>query len=152
MDQFVHLRLGGGDDLGIDVSGVDHRNAGEAVEIFAAVNVGDGDSARLVDHDRHDRLHEAGHYVIFIFLDRIGHSASILGQFLPSFLENHSEFSRMFFRPALDNNFLFGVELDAITALGVRSPKKLSFHPLNGKYAMGAATPILMPILPAGAS
>src|SRR5262245_20892650 len=33
-----------------------------------------------------------------------------------------------------------------------RSPKKLSFHPENGKYAIGAATPRLMPTLPARTS
>src|SRR5260370_8672457 len=29
------------------------------------------------------------------------------------------EFSRVFFRPALDHDFLFGVELDGVTSLGV---------------------------------
>jgi len=34
----------------------------------------------------------------------------------------------------------------------VHVTEKLSFHPLKGKYAIGAATPMLMPIFPAGAS
>ena len=33
-----------------------------------------------------------------------------------------------------------------------KSPKKLSFQPLNGKNAMGAATPMLIPMLPICAS
>ena len=54
VDKLVHLRLGGGDHAGIAVPGVNHGNAGKAIEIFAAVDIGDGNAAGLVDHNGHD--------------------------------------------------------------------------------------------------
>ena len=55
------------------MSGVHHRDAGEAVEIVAAVFVGDRGAAGMVDDNGNDLLHEAGHYVVFVFLDGVGH-------------------------------------------------------------------------------
>ena len=78
VDELVHLRFGGGDHPGLIVAGVDHRDAGEAVEILAAVDVSDFDAAGLIDHDRHDRLHEAGHHVVFVFLDCVGHECLVI--------------------------------------------------------------------------
>ena len=71
MDQLVHLLLRGGDDLRIAVAGVDHRNAGEAVKILAAGDVGDDGALALSITMGDDRLHEAGHDVVFIFLDGV---------------------------------------------------------------------------------
>jgi hypothetical protein len=42
VDQLFHLRFGGRDHLRIAVAGVDDRDAGKAIEIFAAVDIGDG--------------------------------------------------------------------------------------------------------------
>src|ERR1041385_2589957 len=75
VDQFFHLRLGGGDNMRIAVAGIHYRDAGKAVEIFAAVDIGDGSAAGPVDHDRHDRLHEASHDVISVFLNRVSHES-----------------------------------------------------------------------------
>ena len=77
VDQLFHLRLGGSDNLGIAMSGVHHRDAGETVEILAAVLVGHNRTAGPVNHNRHNRLHEAGHYVVFVFLDSVGHGDQI---------------------------------------------------------------------------
>ena len=71
VDKLVHLRLGRRDHAGIAVAGIDHGDTGEAIEIFAAIDVGDGNAAGLVDHDGHDGLHEARHYVVFVFLNGI---------------------------------------------------------------------------------
>src|SRR5581483_3946851 len=73
MDQLVHLRLSGGDDLRIVMPSIDDGDAREAVKIFTAVLVGHDSTTRFIDHDRHNRLHKAGHYIIFVFLNRIGH-------------------------------------------------------------------------------
>ncbi len=54
VDKLVHLRLGRRDHAGIAVSGVDHRDAGKAIEIFASVDVGDGSATGFVDHNGHD--------------------------------------------------------------------------------------------------
>src|SRR5580704_3622823 len=73
VDEFVHLGFGSGDDLWIIVSGVDHGDARETVEVLATVHVRDNGSAGVVDDDRHNRLHEAGHHIVFVFLDSIRH-------------------------------------------------------------------------------
>jgi len=39
--------------------------------------------------------------------------------------------------PALNHDFLLSVELDRIATLPVRTPKKLSFHPLKGNTHRG---------------
>ena len=54
VDKLVHLRLGRRDHTGIAVPGVDHGDAGKAIKIFAAVDVGDGCAAGLVNHNGHD--------------------------------------------------------------------------------------------------
>ena len=63
-----------------------------------------------------------------------------------------SELARFLPRPAFHDDLRFRIKLHRVLALRVQMPKKLSFHPLNGKYAIGAATPMLMPMFPAGAS
>src|SRR5450755_1440618 len=71
VDEFIHLRLGCRDHVVIAVARSDHRDAREAIEIFATVDVGDGSATGLVDNDGHDRLHEASHYIVFVFLNGV---------------------------------------------------------------------------------
>src|SRR6478752_5949321 len=59
--------------MGIAVPGVDDGNAGKAIEILASIDVGDGCTTRLVNHNRDDRFHETSHHVVFVFLDGIVH-------------------------------------------------------------------------------
>src|SRR5580704_6142103 len=73
VDKLVHLSFGGSDDLPIVVSGIDYGNAGKTIEVLAAVDIGDGSTAGVVNDNRDDRLHEAGHYVVFVFLDGVRH-------------------------------------------------------------------------------
>src|SRR5580704_10567416 len=53
--------------------GINYGNAGKAIEIFAPVNVGNDGTAGFVDNDWHNRLHEAGYHIVFVFLDGVGH-------------------------------------------------------------------------------
>ena len=46
-------------------------------------------------------------------------------------------------------SFLLGVEVDASMPCMCRSPKKDWFQPVKGNQAIGAGTPMLMPIMPA---
>jgi hypothetical protein len=54
VDQLLHLCLRRRDDVGIAVAGVDHGDAGKAIEIFTAIDVSDDGAAGFVDHNRHD--------------------------------------------------------------------------------------------------
>jgi hypothetical protein len=47
------------------------------------------------------------------------------------------------------NYLLFGEELHAFLSLHVQLTKKESLQPLNGKHAMDAGTPTLIPTMPA---
>jgi hypothetical protein len=73
VNELLHLRLRGGDDLEIAVARVDHGNSAEAIEILAAVDVRDSGSAGAIDYDRRSRLQEAGHDVMFVLLNGVCH-------------------------------------------------------------------------------
>ena len=73
MYQLVHLRLGGGDNFGIAVAGVHHRDSCEAVEIFFARGVVDDAASGALDHDWLNGLHEAGDDVVVVLLDGVAH-------------------------------------------------------------------------------
>src|SRR6185369_7672350 len=82
VDQLIHLRLGSGNDLGIAMSSVHDRNSGEAVEILAAVHVGHDGAVGAIDHNRRNRLQKAGHNVVFVLLNSVGHEclwSSVVG-------------------------------------------------------------------------
>src|SRR6266850_7116992 len=73
VNELLHLRFCGGDDLRVAVACVDHGNSREAIEIFAAVDVCDRGTAGAIDYDRRDRLQEAGHDIIFVLLNGVCH-------------------------------------------------------------------------------
>src|SRR3954447_23762126 len=74
MDEFFHLRLGGGNYARMVMTGVDDGDPGKTVEVLAAIFVPHFDAAGVIDDDRRNRLYKAGHYVVFVFLDRVGHA------------------------------------------------------------------------------
>ena len=69
MDDLVQLRLGGGDHLRVPVTGVDYRDAGEAIDVLRAVLIPDGRPLRPADRDRLDRGDERRGHVVPIALD-----------------------------------------------------------------------------------
>src|SRR5689334_19265454 len=48
------------------------------------------------------------------------------------------EFARVFFRPALDHDFLFGIELDAVPSLGMHDAEEAVFPAAEGKVRHGS--------------
>ena len=151
MDKFVHLGFGGSDDLGIVVARVDNRDAGEAVEVLAAVDIGDGGAAGVVHDDGDYRLHEAGHYVVFVFLDGVRHESLLvfLCDTSVSFVvrislqpQRTQRYTKEVILRTCANALLPSVRpllsFRCRTRLASRPwpcmmPKKLSFQPLNGK-------------------
>src|SRR5579862_2261709 len=97
------------------------RNACEAVKVFATVLIRDRRSFRVINNDGNHRLHEAGHYIVFVLLDRIHKNPSLLA--VRSWLLA-SELARVFARPAFDDHFLFGVELNSIATLSMHDAEE----------------------------
>ena len=73
VDQFFHLLFGSADHFRIAMAGVDDGNSREAVKVLSSVDIRDGATRGAVDDDGRDRLEEAGHDVVFVFLDGVGH-------------------------------------------------------------------------------
>jgi len=73
VDELVHLRFGGGDDLGVAVSRVDDGDAGEAVEVVFAGGVVNDATFSAGDDDGLHGFHEAGDDIVFVLLDGVAH-------------------------------------------------------------------------------
>jgi len=71
--QLVDLRLGSRNHSRIVMAGVDVGDSGEAVQVFAPIFIPDFGAAGAVNDDRSQGLHEAGHYLVSIFLDSVRH-------------------------------------------------------------------------------
>ena len=56
------------------MAGIDHRNSGEAVKILATRFVPDRAPGSTFNGNGRNRLHEAGHHVVFVFLDSVRHN------------------------------------------------------------------------------
>src|SRR5580692_67543 len=86
----------------------------------------------MIDDNGDDLLHEAGHYVVFVFLNGVGHGvpdfplctfvSSVVNAFKKH--DNQSELARVFFGPAFNYYFFLGVELDGIAALAVQDAEE----------------------------
>jgi hypothetical protein len=61
-----------------------------------------------------------------------------------------SEFPRVPSRPTFDHYFVSRYRTQPLSSLRVEISEESSLPPVNGKLAMRGATPILVPILPAG--
>ena len=66
VNELVDLLVGGGEDLVVAVAGVDHGDAGEAVDVLGAVGVPDGGALGAVHDHRLDALDEPGHDVVAV--------------------------------------------------------------------------------------
>jgi hypothetical protein len=73
VDQLFHLLFGSADHFRIAMAGVDDGNSREAVKVLSSVDIRDGATRGAVDDDGRDRLEEAGHDVVFVFLEGVGH-------------------------------------------------------------------------------
>jgi hypothetical protein len=80
MHQLVHLRFCGGDHVRVAMPGVDDGDAREAIQIFPAVDIRYGGATGFIDDDGCDRFEEAGHHIVFVFLDSVEHSALRSGE------------------------------------------------------------------------
>ena len=72
MDKLI-LRLGRGHDPRVAVSGIHHRNPTDRVPDSRPLSICDDGSAGFLDHDRRNRLFEAGHHIVAVFLDGVRH-------------------------------------------------------------------------------
>jgi hypothetical protein len=77
VDELVHLLARGRHYLGVVVACVHDRDAGEAVDVFAAVLVPDQRAAGAIDRDRL-HLDEARHHVVLIAADGVVHGGAIV--------------------------------------------------------------------------
>ena len=59
------------------MSGVDDRDPGEAVDVFAPFGVDHRRAVRLFDHDRLHGFDEAGHHILVVLLDNLVHVRSL---------------------------------------------------------------------------
>ena len=66
--ELVCLGLGGLEDLGVVVTSVGHRDAGEAVDVLGAVGVVEVRPVTVVGHDRFHPLDEPGHDVVAVLV------------------------------------------------------------------------------------
>src|SRR5437868_12483614 len=71
--QLIELRLRRCNHARMVMPGVHHRNSRKAVEILSALIVPDGCAAGMIDHDWRNRFQEAGHHVVFVFLNSVRH-------------------------------------------------------------------------------
>ena len=62
------------------------------------------------------------------------------------------ELATPIFGPPLNDHLLLSEELHRVAPLAMEHTEEAISHPLNGKNAIGAATPMLIPMLPASAS
>src|SRR6185437_16653200 len=133
------------------VPSVDHANAGEAVNVLAPVHIGNGGAGCALHNYRLHGFHEAGDDVVGVFLDGIGHDLPRLTA-QPNRLHKVSqlqvnrwpsavsprpstflELPAVLFSPALNHDFLVGVELDGIVALGVHRAEEAFFPAAESK-------------------
>src|ERR1700731_2006152 len=100
----------------------------------------------MIDDNGDHLLHEAGHYVVFIFLDGVRHGVqdfplcTFVSSVVNAFKEdgNQSELARVLLGPALDYDFLLGIELDRVPALSMQDAEEAVFPAAEREISHGS--------------